>query len=216
MKKYENLKLPMELVPEKCMKNNLHNILPKECWDILRRVIYKKSNYKCEICNTGNVAVECHEVWSYSVSNMTQKLEKLECLCPTCHGIKHLYTENTYHRERLNLDERKALLNKVNGFTEKQGFRYRHFSQHLINIQHRMYYDLNIEHIKGFSLPLPKTFEYVTVNEMNKPFKTIDSKQKELNKRRVDMDESAADLFKRRKEITQLEYRYFQKFIFEL
>ena len=84
-------KLTIELVPETCWYSNVRSEVSKEDWDIIRKDVYKKAGYKCEIC--GGVGpkwpVECHEIWDYSDDDLIQKLTGMIALCPDCHTVKH-------------------------------------------------------------------------------------------------------------------------------
>ena len=86
--------LTIELIPSSNWENNVRSEYKNE-WPTIRTKTYKKANYKCEICGkTGNTSkgehfVECHEIWSYDMENKIQKLERLICLCPKCHRVKH-------------------------------------------------------------------------------------------------------------------------------
>lgn len=106
------IKLEIELVPASAFYSNLRSILDKSDWDILRRLVYKKANYKCEIC--GGIGkehpVECHEVWNYNDRDFNielltdeeitdtiynkvvrvQKLSHCQAICPDCHQAKHI------------------------------------------------------------------------------------------------------------------------------
>lgn len=59
-------------------------------WDVLRRKVYAKANYRCDGCGTGNIEVHCHEVWDYDDKKHIQKLIGLRCLCWKCHETTHL------------------------------------------------------------------------------------------------------------------------------
>ena len=85
-------KLTVELVPSTAWGDNLRSILTKDMWDTLRKRVYKKARYRCEICNGKGPKwpVECHEKWSYDDTNNTQTLLGLIALCPDCHSVKHL------------------------------------------------------------------------------------------------------------------------------
>ena len=43
-------KLKIDLVPDGCWYSNLRSVLPKEAWDILRKMVYKRADGKCDIC----------------------------------------------------------------------------------------------------------------------------------------------------------------------
>jgi len=83
------MKLEIELVPKTCWYNNLRKVLPRKEWDKLRKEVYKKAEYRCEICgSTGKL--NCHEKYSYDDNKLVQKLEGFVALCDNCHYIKHI------------------------------------------------------------------------------------------------------------------------------
>jgi len=98
-------KLSIELIPEKSWGKSLAQWLPKKDWDSLRRKIYRRYNWTCQICDTFGVRVHCHEVWEYDDQKKIQKLKDLNCLCEDCHNIKHwgrtinLLHEGTYSQD---------------------------------------------------------------------------------------------------------------------
>ncbi|MBP5308297.1 MAG: HNH endonuclease [Clostridia bacterium] len=87
MQKY---KLGFELVPDGCWADNLRTHLPKGVWDILRRKVYEKSGYTCEICGAKPRYLDAHEKWSYDEKNRIQKLEKVMAVCRPCHEVIHI------------------------------------------------------------------------------------------------------------------------------
>lgn len=82
--------LTVELVPSSNWETNVRSELKSE-WDSIRKAVYRKANYKCEICRGigEKHPVEAHEIWSYDDESHIQKLEGLIALCPTCHKTKH-------------------------------------------------------------------------------------------------------------------------------
>lgn len=84
------MKIDIQLVPKSSWYSNVRSNVSKSEWDIIRRKVYAKANYKCEIC--GGVGskhpVEAHEIWSYN--DGIQKLEKIVSLCPACHEVHHI------------------------------------------------------------------------------------------------------------------------------
>jgi len=109
--------LTIELVPKTAWFTNVRSNVLRKDWDMLRKTVYKKANYKCEICGgVGNKhPVECHEVWEYNDKIHTQKLIRLIALCPICHEVKHIGL--AYSRERGDIV--KAHLSKVNDWSDK-------------------------------------------------------------------------------------------------
>lgn len=108
-KRFDNLKLTIELVPRTCWWSNVRSNLRQSQWDRLRKQVYKAADYKCEIC--GGVGtkhpVECHEIWDYDDKKKLQTLSKFIAICPLCHQVKHIgltgtrgkkYAERAYKR----------------------------------------------------------------------------------------------------------------------
>jgi len=89
---HKTLKLQIELVPSSCWFKNIKSIVEEEVWDGIRKQIYKKANYHCEICGEKGTAypVACHEVWLYDDDNLIQKLGFFQAVCPACHEVKHI------------------------------------------------------------------------------------------------------------------------------
>lgn len=90
---FDSARLKLELVPRPLWyTSNIRTILPKEDWDLLRRAVYRRANYLCEMCGGRGPdhPIECHEVWHYDEGARTQALERMTGLCPSCHGVKHM------------------------------------------------------------------------------------------------------------------------------
>jgi len=86
----QRLVLTLETIPQLNFGISLAQLLPKPVWDTVRREVYAKAHYTCEICGAMDVQLHCHEVWSYtSKKPYIQKLQELKCLCKDCHAIKH-------------------------------------------------------------------------------------------------------------------------------
>lgn len=86
-----NLKLELELIPEKQWGKSLAHLLSKPVWDTLRREVYKRDGYQCTICGATDTRVNCHEVWEYQDRGKKhiQHLKEFRTLCDQCHDIKH-------------------------------------------------------------------------------------------------------------------------------
>ena len=69
-------KLKIDLVPDGCWYSNLRSVLPKEAWDILRKMVYKRADGKCDICGKPSERLEAHERWSYDEKRGIQKQKK--------------------------------------------------------------------------------------------------------------------------------------------
>ncbi len=115
-------KLTVELVPRTSWFSNVRDHVSQSDWDKLRRAIYQKANYLCEVCGGRGEKwpVECHEIWLYDDKNHEQKLSGLIALCPSCHEVKHIGLAGV--RGRADIAE--AHLIKVNGWTRKQAEEY--------------------------------------------------------------------------------------------
>jgi hypothetical protein len=94
--------LTIELVPKTCWFSNVRSEATEEQWDRIRKDVYKKANYCCEICGgkgQHSHRVECHEVWEYDDSAHIQKLAGLVALCSACHEVKHFGLAQVRGRE---------------------------------------------------------------------------------------------------------------------
>lgn len=89
------MKLEIELIPKTSFFKNVRALVTKEEWDFIKNQVYKKADYKCEICKAKGQtqgfshSVECHEIWTYNEETLIQNLEGLTALCPLCHKVKH-------------------------------------------------------------------------------------------------------------------------------
>ena len=88
-KRTEVVLLP-ELVPSSAWNVNLRSELKAVRWDEIRKFVYRRAGYRCEICGGRGVKhpVEAHEKWEYKKG--VQRLVGLLALCPSCHECKHL------------------------------------------------------------------------------------------------------------------------------
>jgi hypothetical protein len=87
-----NLKLQIELVPRSCWLANVRRNVTQTQWNKIRNPVYEAANNRCEICGEQGerYAVDCHEVWFYNDTTLTQELEFFQALCPMCHEVKHI------------------------------------------------------------------------------------------------------------------------------
>lgn len=92
LKLHQTLKLQIELVPGSCWWSNVRSNVTNKQWDKIRKPVYAKANYKCEICGEKGTKhpVECHEVWIYDDTTLIQRLGHFQALCPLCHEVKHI------------------------------------------------------------------------------------------------------------------------------
>ena len=81
------LKLRIEPIPNSSWGISLANKLPLDEWDKIRREVYYRAKYKCDIC--GAPGTNCHEVWSYNSKACIQRLVGMGNRCDKCHDIHH-------------------------------------------------------------------------------------------------------------------------------
>jgi hypothetical protein len=114
---YSLLPLQIELVPKTAFGENLRKLLTQNEWDKIRKAVYQRANYKCEICGEqGNKhPVEAHEEWIYH-ENGIQELAQIRALCPNCHLCKHVGFAIQNNQKARVLSH----LCKVNGLTLEQ------------------------------------------------------------------------------------------------
>jgi len=89
-KRLSKLKLWANLIPKNSFFDNLRHIFTNEEWDIIRKFVYKRDDYKCNICKQEEIKLEAHEEWVYNYKEETQKLNNIISLCSLCHFNKHL------------------------------------------------------------------------------------------------------------------------------
>lgn len=68
---------------------NLRKVLPQNEWDRLRKKVYAKASYQCELCNAKPQRLEAHEIWRFDFDKKIQVLETVAALCIHCHRIQH-------------------------------------------------------------------------------------------------------------------------------
>lgn len=107
-------RLTIELVPQTSWFNNARKVLTEQEWDKVRYNVYRKANYRCEVCGGRGPRhpVECHEKWEFDDEQQVQRLVGLVALCPNCHQVKHIGLAQVLG----NLDSAVAHLMRVNGW----------------------------------------------------------------------------------------------------
>ena len=146
------MRLILELVPLHSFQKNLRAILSQTQWDILRKQIYSEAYNACEVCDTNNVALHCHEVWSYDDQTHTQKLERMMALCPPCHLAKHMgYAMTTGKYE----DALHHLM-KVNDIPEKEAKEYVHHEFQVWSQRSHFHWALDVSLLKNFGIEIEK------------------------------------------------------------
>lgn len=86
-------KLRFECLPQLLWGKNIRSELGQAQWDIIRKNIYKKHNYKCCICGKRG-KVNAHEVWKLKINTTksigTQILLRIISVCDDCHDTIHI------------------------------------------------------------------------------------------------------------------------------
>ena len=77
------------MIPKTSWYTNLRNILPKEEWIAIRKMVYKHYNYQCSICGSKG-QLHAHESWVYDYEEEKQILKDIQALCYYCHLIQHI------------------------------------------------------------------------------------------------------------------------------
>lgn len=150
LKYHQTLKLQIELVPASCFWSNVRSNVTAKQWDNIRKPIYQKANFLCEICGGKGTKhpVECHEVWIYDDKTLIQRLDYFQSLCPLCHEVKHIGLAGILgngprafnrFKEINKLDE--IMAKKISGSVSKQW-----------GIRSRQKWELNLDHLKQHGL----------------------------------------------------------------
>jgi uncharacterized protein YprB with RNaseH-like and TPR domain len=146
LRHHQKLKLTIELVPGTSWYNNVRKILPAEQWDAIRKEVYRRASYICEICceKGSEHPVECHEVWIYDDTTLTQKLGYFQALCPLCHEVKHIGLAGI----KGNAEKAFERFRRINKLSEQTALSMQSalFKQH--RIRSRKQWTLDIEHLK--------------------------------------------------------------------
>lgn len=113
--------LTIELIPSSNWRNNVRSEF-KDDWEWIKRLSYRKANYRCEICNGvgDRHPVECHEMWEFDMNSKVQKLIGLISLCPTCHKTKHIGLAFINKEEDIVINQ----LKKINKWENEDVYKY--------------------------------------------------------------------------------------------
>lgn len=104
-----------DLIPVTSWGSSLANLLAKPCWNAIRLPVIEARGNRCQICGEWQGAVECHEIWAYSLPPAgapegtvgVQRLIGLAAVCPDCHEMFHLGLANI--RGRLEVVKRRLM-----------------------------------------------------------------------------------------------------------
>ena len=109
---WEGPVLVPDMLPIATWQQNVRHLYGGEAWDRIRKNVYIKAGYRCEICGAKGM-MEAHEHWELDEQTQVQKLTEMMGLCPLCHKVHHLGIA-----KRLGmLPEVKRHMQKVNGWT---------------------------------------------------------------------------------------------------
>jgi len=93
--------LTIEPIPYASRLATLAKLLPSERWDTLRRAVYRRARYRCQICGREG-RMYCHEGWHFNEEKEHQFLRGFKALCKRCHDVKHLiFVRDDLLREKL-------------------------------------------------------------------------------------------------------------------
>ncbi len=120
-KELSKYKLWADLVPRSNFFKNFRDVFSQKEWDILRKEVYKKDNYKCSICGKEDIRLEAHENWKYDYQQSIQKFISVCALYYMCHRNKHLGHSGILIRKgKLNQEELISHWAKINNVNIKQ------------------------------------------------------------------------------------------------
>lgn len=118
--KINKKKLYIDMIPKTSWYQNLRSILNEKEWEMVRKDVYKKNNFKCEICGGkgDKHPVEAHERWDYNKETKIQTLLNIEALCPKCHMVTHIGLAEISNK----MLEATEHLKKVNNWSDEEVF----------------------------------------------------------------------------------------------
>ncbi|MDR1991130.1 MAG: hypothetical protein LBP70_00125 [Mycoplasmataceae bacterium] len=146
--KYQNLRLKIQIIPEKNHEVNLHEIVKfKEDWEYIQKCVKNYSRHlanqngmgKCCYCNKVYRIglIECHEEWDWDVDTHKQLLKRVVPVCPFCHNVVHFGQGDEGFR-RLAY----SWLKYIDKFNDEQSEAYRNY---IYNIQRTLYDPIKFE-----------------------------------------------------------------------
>lgn len=147
---HQTLRLQIELVPLRCFWSNVRSNVKKSQWDKIRRAVYQKANNVCEIC--GGIGtrhpVECHEVWIYDETTLTQRLNHFQSICPLCHEVKHIGRAGSLG----NIERARNRFKEINGLDDITEDKIYLAVWRQWRIRSKQNWKLDIEHLREWGL----------------------------------------------------------------
>ena len=96
-----HLRLAIEPIPVGSRLATLAKLMPRDQWDRLRRRVYRRARYRCQVCGREG-RMYCHEIWQFNKQTGYQWLRGFQALCQDCHDVKHIsFVRDSSKRERL-------------------------------------------------------------------------------------------------------------------
>lgn len=96
--------LQIESIPISSWGLSLANLLEQKEWNRIRKEVYQRAGYVCQVCSSGDGPLHVHEVWKFDDRRRTQTLFDLVCVCKTCHDCIHfLRSTQVYDKKYLSL-----------------------------------------------------------------------------------------------------------------
>lgn len=166
---YNGPRLTVELVPAPCWNLNLRHALVQSEWDLLRREVYKKAGYKCEICGGKGSSwpVECHEIWDYDDVKKIQSLKGLIALCPACHSVKHAGFASQQGKDEQVCQQ----LMRVNNWTMMETENYLDECLSIWNFRNLFRWDTDLSWLSTKKLAIPENKKTCSMGNRLEPLK---------------------------------------------
>lgn len=107
-------KIKLESIPHTQYYLNVRAAVSIEEWMKIAKIHYKEAEYHCEICSSAG-RMECHELWAFDETNLSQKLVGMVALCHECHGGIH-FGHTVNGKDEADAINITRLIYKVNGW----------------------------------------------------------------------------------------------------
>ena len=150
LQEHSRLPLQIELVPKSSWLHNIRKAVTGSQWDRIRKIVYIKANFLCEICGEVGTQhkVECHEVWSYDDKSNTQKLTSLQSICPLCHEVKHIGRASLFGKHERAFNR----FVKINSLREDDAVEIEHAVFKQWKLRSKRSWKLDVSYIQNFQI----------------------------------------------------------------